>query len=220
MKYPDGRVPLLSGGPLKSKYSFEQLHFHWGLKNNEGSEHTIDGRYSSMEMHALFRNTKYDQISDATSYRNGLAVLGFLFEVRWTGKLTAICKKINYSWFPHSLTVLCRCPRLTRSAFWRTWTSCGRWAPPLRYAACPLASGWRTLSSRCSRSLSRTRAVWQRHRAVRRSVGWWLGTRWRFLETTWVFWFDWRRFLLEFILAGNYFYIYSSLSLPRADDCI
>lgn len=94
MKYPDGRVPLLSGGPLKSKYSFEQLHFHWGLKNNEGSEHTIDGRYSSMEMHALFRNTKYDQISDATNYRNGLAVLGFLFEVRWTGKLTAICKKI------------------------------------------------------------------------------------------------------------------------------
>lgn len=81
MKYPDDRVPLLSGGPLKSKYQFEQLHFHWGLKNNEGSEHTINKRASAMEMHVLFRNTKYDSVAEATSFRDGLSVLGFLFEV-------------------------------------------------------------------------------------------------------------------------------------------
>lgn len=83
MKYDENRVPLLSGGPLKSKYQFEQLHFHWGLKDNEGSEHTIDGETSAMEMHLLFRNVKYEDVAEATSYRNGLAVIGFLFEVRW-----------------------------------------------------------------------------------------------------------------------------------------
>ena len=87
MKYPDNRVPLLSGGPLKSKYQFEQLHFHWGLNDKEGSEHTINRRSSAMEMHVLFRNTQYDDTAEATNYRNGLAVLGFRFEVRWTGKL-------------------------------------------------------------------------------------------------------------------------------------
>lgn len=85
MKYPEDRVPLLSGGPLKSQYRFEQLHFHWALRNNEGSEHLIDNQASAMEMHVLFRNTKYEDVSEASNYRNGLAVVGFLFEVRWTG---------------------------------------------------------------------------------------------------------------------------------------
>lgn len=88
MQYPDDRVPLLSGGPLKSKYRLEQLHFHWGLRNNEGSEHTINSRSAAMEMHVLFRNTKYSDVAEATGYRNGLAVLGFLFEVQFTAHST------------------------------------------------------------------------------------------------------------------------------------
>lgn len=35
-----------------------------------------------MEMHLLFRNTKYEDVKEAVDYRDGLAVLGFLFEVR------------------------------------------------------------------------------------------------------------------------------------------
>lgn len=34
-----------------------------------------------MEMHLLFRNVKYEDVRDAVNYRDGLAVLGFLFEV-------------------------------------------------------------------------------------------------------------------------------------------
>lgn len=35
-------MPELSGGPLRGVYRFEQLHFHWGENDNEGSENTIN----------------------------------------------------------------------------------------------------------------------------------------------------------------------------------
>lgn len=34
----------LVGGPLEGKYILEQFHCHWGPNNEEGSEHTIDGK--------------------------------------------------------------------------------------------------------------------------------------------------------------------------------
>ena len=35
----------MTGGPFKEeKYQFHQLHFHWGSKNKQGCEHTIDGK--------------------------------------------------------------------------------------------------------------------------------------------------------------------------------
>ena len=35
----------VTGGPFKEeKYMFQQLHFHWGSKNKQGSEHTIGGK--------------------------------------------------------------------------------------------------------------------------------------------------------------------------------
>lgn len=36
--------PHLTGGLLKDRYIFEQMHFHWGETDNIGSEHTIDGK--------------------------------------------------------------------------------------------------------------------------------------------------------------------------------
>lgn len=30
------------GGLLPNKYHLESFHFHWGRKNNRGSEHVID----------------------------------------------------------------------------------------------------------------------------------------------------------------------------------
>merc|ERR1719188_1938817 len=32
----------ISGGPLETKYTLTQLHFHWGSQPGQGSEHTID----------------------------------------------------------------------------------------------------------------------------------------------------------------------------------
>lgn len=42
----------LSGGPLgDSKYKLQQLHFHFGCKENEGSEHTVNGKAYSGEVY-------------------------------------------------------------------------------------------------------------------------------------------------------------------------
>lgn len=35
--------PYLIGGPLKEKYIFEQLHFHWADTDESGCEHTLEG---------------------------------------------------------------------------------------------------------------------------------------------------------------------------------
>lgn len=43
-QWPDNEIPFISGGPLQSQYIFNQLHFHWGINNQEGSEHTIHGK--------------------------------------------------------------------------------------------------------------------------------------------------------------------------------
>ena len=41
----------LTGGPLgKSVYGLEQIHFHFGCKHEEGSEHTVDGKAFSGEV--------------------------------------------------------------------------------------------------------------------------------------------------------------------------
>ena len=42
---------LLSGGPLGyNKYKLQQLHLHFGCKDDEGSEHTVNGEASSGEV--------------------------------------------------------------------------------------------------------------------------------------------------------------------------
>ena len=33
-----------SGGPLNATYALTQFHFHWGSTDDQGSEHTIDGK--------------------------------------------------------------------------------------------------------------------------------------------------------------------------------
>jgi carbonic anhydrase len=40
----------LEGGQLKSKYSLEQFHAHWGSDCSCGSEHTVDGKSYAAEV--------------------------------------------------------------------------------------------------------------------------------------------------------------------------
>ncbi|CAH1968354.1 unnamed protein product [Acanthoscelides obtectus] len=40
----NGKGSELAGGPLEGTYVLEQFHCHWGEKDDEGSEHTIDGQ--------------------------------------------------------------------------------------------------------------------------------------------------------------------------------
>ncbi|XP_071619443.1 carbonic anhydrase 15-like isoform X2 [Heliangelus exortis] len=74
----------ISGGGLPGRYRALQLHFHWGSLAGNGSEHTIDGHQLPMELHIVHINVKYQTLAEAKGHPNGLAVLGFFFQVSET----------------------------------------------------------------------------------------------------------------------------------------
>ncbi|XP_020280404.1 carbonic anhydrase 2-like [Pseudomyrmex gracilis] len=74
--------PMLAGGPLgNGVYVFEQLHFHWGENDREGSEDLINNRSFPMEMHAVFYKEDYKSMNEALKHSDGLTVLAYLYEV-------------------------------------------------------------------------------------------------------------------------------------------
>uniref|UniRef100_A0A1B6LUD0 Carbonic anhydrase n=2 Tax=Graphocephala atropunctata TaxID=36148 RepID=A0A1B6LUD0_9HEMI len=72
--------PYLIGGPLKTKYIFEQMHFHWGSEDFWGSEHFIDGESFAVEIHAVHFNSKYNTFENASTQPDGLTVLTIFAE--------------------------------------------------------------------------------------------------------------------------------------------
>ena len=64
------------GGGLPSTYVLEQIHFHWE------AEHTIDGVRHPMELHFVHYDKDFGNVSSASKYPNGVAVIAVLFEVR------------------------------------------------------------------------------------------------------------------------------------------
>lgn len=85
----------LRGGPLGSDvYKLEQWHCHWGAANGEGSEHTVDGRAFSGELHLVHWNTsKYNSFAEAAGQEDGLAVLGVFLAV---SKRTDQVRRVPY----------------------------------------------------------------------------------------------------------------------------
>jgi len=81
--YTDGMQPYMMGGrlPAGDVYEFLQLHWHWGSVSTQGSEHTIDGKEYPMELHLVHWNRKYGDVGTAVTKSDGLAVLGFFYEV-------------------------------------------------------------------------------------------------------------------------------------------
>lgn len=71
---------MIIGGPLNETYVFEQLHFHWGKNDTEGSEDLINNHSFAMELHAVFYKKSYNSMSEATKYPDGLAVLAYFYE--------------------------------------------------------------------------------------------------------------------------------------------
>ncbi|KAG9263511.1 carbonic anhydrase 14-like [Astyanax mexicanus] len=57
-------------------YLAAQLHFHWGTIEVPGSEHTIDNVHFPAEIHVVHYNSKYADLAEAASKKDGLAVLG------------------------------------------------------------------------------------------------------------------------------------------------
>ncbi|XP_063980906.1 carbonic anhydrase 13-like [Diachasmimorpha longicaudata] len=79
MNKTDG--PSIFGGPLGShEYVFEQLHFHWGENDHEGSEDLINNHSFAMELHAVFYNKIYGSFQQAIHHPDGLTVLAYFFE--------------------------------------------------------------------------------------------------------------------------------------------
>ena len=72
------------GGLSLSKNVFYAAHFHWGLNNSKGSEHTIDGKAYPMEAHLVHWNKDIgENITDAKQKltRISLHVLGVHFKI-------------------------------------------------------------------------------------------------------------------------------------------
>ena len=91
----------IQDGPYNGEvYQFLQLHFHWGSKDTQGSEHTIDGKEFPMELHMVHINSKYVDAQGnldggyATN-GDGLAVLGFMFELNSTVSFSNFLIKIS-----------------------------------------------------------------------------------------------------------------------------
>ncbi|XP_030369685.1 carbonic anhydrase 2 [Scaptodrosophila lebanonensis] len=74
-------LPYVRGGKLPGEFEVEGVHFHWGDKNNRGSEHVINDIRYTMEMHIVHRNKKYPDIGEALKHPDGAAVLGFMFNL-------------------------------------------------------------------------------------------------------------------------------------------
>ena len=68
---------------MTHKYKFSQVHFHWGQKNSEGSEHRVGNISFPMEMHLVHYKAVHSTIKEALEEGapDSLAVLAVFFQV-------------------------------------------------------------------------------------------------------------------------------------------
>lgn len=70
---------FIAGGDLPTQYQAVQLHLHWSQDEDQGSEHTIDGKHFAMEMHVVHeKGTSSKEVQDS---KDKNAVLAFMVEV-------------------------------------------------------------------------------------------------------------------------------------------
>jgi len=76
-------TPTLLGGGLPARYSFAQVHFHWGAEDGRGSEHLVAGQAAPLEMHLVHFKSALGNLTGALEEGapDSLAVLGILFQV-------------------------------------------------------------------------------------------------------------------------------------------
>lgn len=77
-------LSTVSGGPVDHQYSFLQFHMHWGDSLQRGSEHLLDGKAYSAELHFVnWNHQSYKNPKAATSSNknDGLLVLGVFIKI-------------------------------------------------------------------------------------------------------------------------------------------
>lgn len=60
-KFWNEKPVRLFGGPLKTAYNLDNIHFHWGENDRAGSEHLLNSRRYSAEVHFVTYNSKYGE---------------------------------------------------------------------------------------------------------------------------------------------------------------
>lgn len=79
----NNKNPLISGSFLgNNEYIPRDIHFHWGRNDTQGSEHSINSRKYSLEMHIVCYNSKYGSVAEAKFFNDGILVIGQLFQVK------------------------------------------------------------------------------------------------------------------------------------------
>ena len=92
----------LTGGPVSGKYRFHEFHFHWGKTDGHGSEHIVNGKSFSAELHLVHWNTeKFSSFEEAKKYRGGLTVVAAFLELSDVGtsavdKITSCLSNVQY----------------------------------------------------------------------------------------------------------------------------
>lgn len=78
---------VITGGPIDASlgYRLLQFHFHWGSHSHCGSEHLLNGRQFSAELHLVHRNVKYATMEEALTKEDGLCVVGVFIEAGGDG---------------------------------------------------------------------------------------------------------------------------------------
>ncbi len=74
----------MTGGPTNDSFRFLQFHMHWGDDLHKGSEHLVDSKPYSAEIHFVNWNyTRYENPEQAiaSSQNDGLEVLAVFVKV-------------------------------------------------------------------------------------------------------------------------------------------
>ena len=75
---------VITGGPIDASlgYRLLQFHFHWGSHSHCGSEHLLNGRQFSAELHLVHFNTKYSGLDEAVEHEDGLVVVAAFLDAK------------------------------------------------------------------------------------------------------------------------------------------
>ncbi|XP_067141229.1 carbonic anhydrase 1-like [Centruroides vittatus] len=76
---PANAYIAIRDGGLGGTYRLRQCHFHWGLTDIQGTEHTLNEKQFALELQCLHMNEKYSSESQALQMRDGFAALSVFY---------------------------------------------------------------------------------------------------------------------------------------------